>query len=377
MQATVVERSIFGDSSNEMSVESPKSQNIIDAEAELYNLFIKFHTSLGAPHEFDTSVINDYVPSEPETFASAALRRHDRQHGVRHYRLPSSSSFTFPKYPTLNENEPNMPMGLVPVPTRQSFESKVFGLEKDEAPPVIRFPLTPNLWALPIVDAPVGIRPQSLLIRPTAAAVSVSVATHPAGGNSAQSPPTPTLSPSRLTIKLPSRAQNGAPPPPLSFTPSQPSPDYCAPQDNVKKRKALNPPAPRNPKKSTVVPRALLPAPDPPRKPALRCGIDGCSETFDDQTNLHRHQQRHLRSRQRSSCAGCPAVYGTAEELQTHLAQSPECTSENAARLLQAFYLQPEIIAINPATATQNELMGYWTQFVQMVTLHISQKYRN
>ncbi|KAJ7725921.1 hypothetical protein B0H16DRAFT_1894919 [Mycena metata] len=371
MQGTVVERSA---SSNQMSLESSKSQISFDVDAELRNLFMEFSTPQ-APHEFDPSVVSDYVPSEPETFAFAALQRHDRQHGVKHYRLPSVSSFTFPKYPTSDENDPNMPTELVPVPIGQSFESKVFGLEKDAVPAAIRFPLTPNLWTLPIVDAPAGIKPQSLLIRPVAAAFPVSTTTHPAGGNSTQSHPIPALSPSRVTIKLPSRAQNGAPPPPLSFTPSQPSSDYCAPQDNAKKRKALNPPAPRNPKKSTVVSRPLLPAPARPRKPVLPCGIDECPEIFDDETNLNRHQQRHLRSRQRSSCTGCPTVCATPEELQKHIAQSPQCTSENAVRILQAFYLQPEIIAINPAKATQSELMLYWAQFVQMVTFQISQKY--
>jgi hypothetical protein len=44
------------------------------------------------------------------------------------------------------------------------------------------------------------------------------------------------------------------------------------------------------------------------------------------------------------------------EDLHGHLSHSAGCTTEKAAQLLQTFYLQPEIVAINPAGATQKEL---------------------
>ncbi|KAJ7902673.1 hypothetical protein B0H14DRAFT_1142827 [Mycena olivaceomarginata] len=189
---------------------------------------------------------------------------------------------------------------------------------------------------------------------------------------------------SRPTIPLLLRVlQNDRPPlpPTSSRSPSSSSfaseSDYSAPGDDGDatggtKRKAVNPPSYHPAKKSSLASEPdAPPAPSrPAAKPApLKCGIDACPETFPNKRALQRHQQRHLHSRQRISCSGCPAAFGRVEDLHAHLAHHAPCTTENAARLLQMFYLQPEVIAINPAAAAQKDLMGYWRRFLEVVAV--------
>jgi hypothetical protein len=98
-------------------------------------------------------------------YSSAALRRYDRRHGVNHYLLSPSSNLSFAKYPS-TENEQSI--GLGPLPIEQSLESKIFGWDRDDAPPAVLHRAPPNPWKFPIVDAPLVINPR-ILVRNTAA----------------------------------------------------------------------------------------------------------------------------------------------------------------------------------------------------------------
>ncbi|KAJ6589117.1 hypothetical protein B0H19DRAFT_231059 [Mycena capillaripes] len=259
-----------------------------------------------------------------------------------------------------------MPLAL---PVKQSLESKIFGYDKDDAPPATLYRAPPNPWMFRVADSPLGINPQRLILRRATAPLNPSDVTVVA--RSSNPCPAPT---SRPTIPLPLRAKHNSVPLAWSAPSTQSSSDYAVLQGSGNKRKALNPPDPRPQKKSPLVSHSPLTAPTRPQKSALHCGIDGCAESFANKTNLQRHQQRHLHSRQRIHCSGCPAVFVRMEHLHAHLSHSAGCTSESAAQLLQSFYLQPEIRAINPTTASQTDLMAYWRRFLEVATVHIAQR---
>ncbi|KAJ7186730.1 hypothetical protein C8R46DRAFT_1206741 [Mycena filopes] len=341
MQTTVVDRPVSGVMSSELA---PKPQNLLDAEAELYRLFLTYMPP-DVQYEFNPAVLHPFVPKTDPEFCTSAVQRHDRQYGVTHYRIPSSG-FSLPQYPTSDQKDPYFMMGLVPIAPPPSFASQVFAFDPDDVPEVTVCTPAPNPWTFPIEDVPVGITPQSVLIRP----IPPPISSRPASGQAPQPRPIAAASPSRPTIKLPAHAQTSATAPrSLAPSPSHPPSDYySAPQGgNAKKRKPLNLPVPRSPKKS-VVARALNPPSARPRKALV-------------------HSRQHV------SCTGCPAVFGAAPGLQIHLTNNAHCTSRNAAQVLQAFYLQPEVIALSPSTP-QDELMAYWEAFLGAVAVHVAQQ---
>ncbi|KAJ7629367.1 hypothetical protein DFH06DRAFT_718874 [Mycena polygramma] len=296
MRATVMDPSssavLHSVASSSLSVQPPKPQQILETEMELRQFYAMLYGFGPCRYEFDPSAVNDWVVEPPTTVYSTVLRRLARQHRA--------------------EQGP-------------SFEYKIFGCYKEDAPPTIISPVPPNPWSLPIIDAPPAISPWRLPLR---------LATS-----------------SRPIVPLLLRAQPKSAP--LSWAASaQSPPDYTAVQGS-NKRKAVNPPAPRPVKKSPLGsnPPQTAPAPAP-----LMCGIDGCREVFADTTNLRYHQQRHLQSGQRVSCSGCPATFGSMEDLHTHLSHSPFCTTEYAPQVLQRFHLQPGVIAMNPAAASQQDV---------------------
>ncbi|KAJ6510402.1 hypothetical protein C8R45DRAFT_387744 [Mycena sanguinolenta] len=339
----------------------PQPQQLICADAELHSLLMSLYTHRPCVFEFDPSTVKDYVPNAtPEThYSVAALRRHDQQYAVKHFRPSPSTTFPFAKYPP---NENGHVGGMTPLPVKQSFESAIFGCPNNAPPPTILYCPPPNPWKAPLVDAPPSICPQRTLKSSTYVDLAQS-----------SKRPATTKSLSRPTISLPPRAQQQAlhnlGSLPASSTQAPSSSDYSEAAGNGNnKRKAVNPPSHRPPKKSLLAPMPPPPPPSRAPKPApLKCGIDACPETFRTKQMLQQHQQRHLCSRQRISCSGCPAAFGRMEDLQTHLTHSAVCVTQNAAKLLQLFYLQPEVIALNPAAAPQNELMGYWRRFVVAV----------
>ncbi|KAJ6482153.1 hypothetical protein C8R47DRAFT_585700 [Mycena vitilis] len=284
-------------------------QQILNAEMELRQFYAMLNGYGPCHYEFDPSAVTDWVVEPPTTVYFTVLRRLARQHRA--------------------EQGP-------------SFEYKIFGANKEDAPPTLLFPVPPDPWSLPIIDAAPAISPWRLPLRPATF--------------------------SRPIVPLPLRAQTKSAPL-LRAAPAQPPPDYTAVQGS-NKRKAVNPPAPRPvKKKSPLGSNPPQTAPTPATAPAsLMCGIDGCREVFSDTTNLRSHQQRHLQSGQRVNCRGCPATFASMGELHTHRSYSPLCATENAPRALQMFYMLPEVLAIKPATAPQQDLMVLWRRFLAAIS---------
>ncbi|KAJ7471792.1 hypothetical protein FB451DRAFT_307493 [Mycena latifolia] len=371
---------------NEISEKSSRVQEHAD-QVKLFQLVAKFKTyrTLGSEnHGFDTSMVRNFVPEKPtETYCSAALLQHDRHHGVKYY-LPSlSSQFPFPMYPSIDAEATE---GLVLLPAKYSFESKLFGWDKDD-PPLFDPPAPPppSPWTLPIADAAFMINPRSLLlaIPPTTRkpATVPSPADILAGFvdpllfEDFDPPAAPPKSASRPRMGLPPRVAQlrGVPSrPPAS---AQPAPDYSTAPGSGKKRKAVDPLAARAPKKAQ--PARLLEASNQPSKPRpLVCGIGQCPDTFADKASLLQHQQLHVHAHHRFRCTGCPAGFAQLEDLNVHAALNMSCRSENAPRILQMFYSNPKVVAMNPENMRQNDLMAFWRQFVQAVVNHYSSNSR-
>ncbi|KAJ7216968.1 hypothetical protein B0H12DRAFT_340883 [Mycena haematopus] len=355
MYATTTKPSAFSMAGlNDASVQALQPQKLIDADAELHSFLVTLYTQRRCLFEFDASTVKDYVPSAiPETHYSSALRTHDRQYGVRHFLSPSAK-FTFPKYPS-NENEEAG--GMVPLPAKQSFECRMFGCDKDNAPPpTVRYRVPLNPWKFPLVDAPPGICPQKTLKSSSDVGIV----------QSSDHRPAPTKSFSRTAKSLPLRALRSEVSLLSSISAQSSSSDYSEAlgngKGNKRKRKAINPPSHHPQQKSPLAPSRVA------KSAVLKCGIDACRQTCRTKQALTQHQ-RHLHSapRQRISCSGCPVAFGRMEDLQAHLTYSTGCTTLEAARLLQAFYSQPEVIAIDLAVAPQNEVMGYWRRFLTAV----------
>ncbi|KAF7329025.1 hypothetical protein MVEN_02532600 [Mycena venus] len=391
----------------------PNPQELIYADAELYRFAMMLFTQQPCLLEFEPSTVNDYyVPdANPETSYTAALRRHDQQYGVKHYLPSPSSKLPFAQYPSESKDNHNerSGVGIIPLFRKESLEARIFGSDREDAPPpAVRYQKLPDPWKVPITDAPLAINPQRTLktwanVRTI---VMQSSDSRPAPVQSSSRPiiplplraqrngvPLPSLPPtqpssgysgpgsvpiqssSRPTIPLPHRSQpNGVPLPRSSL--AQSSSDYSEGQGNGNKRKALYPPAPRPEKKAAsipVVPPSAFHPPAPSRPPLKsvphKCSVDLCPETLPNKQAPQWYQQRHLHSRQGTRCSGCPLAFACAEDLQMHLRYNADCTTEIAPQLLQMFYLQPEVRAINPAVAPQSELMAYWRRFLEVTVV--------
>ncbi|KAJ7645839.1 hypothetical protein B0H17DRAFT_1215869 [Mycena rosella] len=306
-------------------------------------------------NRFDTSMVADYL-------ADRNNETHDRRHGVRYYKPSPSYKFPFPKYPSIDEANKN----LIPLHVDPSFESRLFGRDKDEFDSSTPDYVPPRLgpWTLPIVDAPSTITPRALYLRaprslkpaaiPSPADILAGFIDPSLSEKSHRDPPPTNLPSLRPTIALPSRVQQLRVAPSLPPASAQSASDYSGVLGNGK-RKAVNSPAPR-PQKKPQSARPFQVSNNPPKPSPFICGIDQCPDAFDSKESLQRHRQLHVPSGHRFRCTGCPAVYAQLQDLHVHMAHDASCTSELAARRLQMFYLHPTIIARNPATLAQKDL---------------------
>ncbi|KAJ7119460.1 hypothetical protein C8R44DRAFT_877888 [Mycena epipterygia] len=344
--ATIIEPDAFFEETvkplDDRSAAFGKTQRQFEADVEFFKVVAKFDTyqTVGSEnHGFNASLVKDYMPHQTsETYRDAALLNHDRHYGVKHYLPSPSSKFSFAQYPSIDETL-SIRNHLIPLPAKYSFESAIFGWDKDDAPlfdPPARDYVPPNPWALPIVDAPPTICPSLL---------------------QSNWKPSPVKYNTRPTIRLPSRAQQKPTPLPSSTFPQSAS-DYSAVLTDENKRKALNPPAPRDAKKAT---------PTTPVKAYASCR--GCPQRFDSKESLQLHQQLYRHDRNRILCTGCPAQFPQTENLRAHLARNAGCTSEGAARRRQAFYHSPKILALIRGGATQKDVMAFWRHYLQYIRM--------
>ncbi|KAJ7159859.1 hypothetical protein C8R43DRAFT_993850 [Mycena crocata] len=359
-----------------------------DADAEIRKLLGKlnaYETVGSENHGFDVSMVKPYVePNEaPMSPYYAALLNHDRQHGVKQYLPPigsdlpvpsEGSGFLVPIYPLTDKNW-CFHQNYIPVPATPSFESKLFGWDKND-PPIFDTlggrRVASDPWTVPLSNAAPTIDPRQLTVgrpspidlhrqnfaavmppaRSTQAAKMPEIplrATNSRRWNPAiVAPPvisgdlqfvqasTPLVIPLRPIVPLPSRLTQQIPlrpSPPITSTPSAPQQrplDYHAPTGG--KRKASNPPAETPPvKRVASSPQRQDPAPtrikDPRQRPKPPPGLHRDIPAqqmlhipprqpeihLSQQSELYLPARQHLSSRQpeSNSRASCPGCPAT------------------------------------------------------------------